>query len=106
MLTPDQQGKQMQLRSFNDYFGVTSRNYFNRFRFFIGKAHHAIFSSGFYVTAGYLPFHKNWYYGYWKDDGTSGDGTPGYTFEGGKVYGVPNINNFFIDTGLFAGIGF
>jgi hypothetical protein len=105
-LTPDQQGQQMQLKSINKYFGITSRNYFSRFGFFIGRGHNATFASGFYVTGGWAPFRKQWEYGYYTNDGSDADGIPTYDFNSVKVYGIPNISNFFIDTGLFVGVSF
>lgn len=102
-LTPGESGKQMQLRSDNDYFGITSRNYFTRLQFYLGRAHHATFISGFYITGGWMPFRKQWYYGYWEDDG--GD-TGSSTFNSVRAYNIPDVNNFFFDAGLFVGIGF
>jgi hypothetical protein len=104
-LTPDQQGQQMQLKSSNTFFGITSRNYFSRLQFYIGKAHRGVFTSGFYVTGGWTPFRKQWRYGYYEDDGTDADGVTTYNFNSVKVYNIPTINNFFIDTGFFVGIG-
>jgi len=105
-LTPDQQGKQMQLKSRNSYLGITSRNYVNRLNFFVGRGHNAVFVSGFYAKAGWMPFRKQWEYGYYEDTGSDADGTPTYDFNSVKIDNIPNINNFFFDAGVFIGIGF
>jgi hypothetical protein len=101
ILTPDQRGKQLQLRSSNDYIGLTSRNYLSRLQFYLGKRHQAIFTSGFYVTGGWMPFSKDWRYGYWTQDDADSS-----TFHNVRAYDVPNINNFFVEGGVFIGIGF
>jgi len=103
-LTPDQQGQKMQLRSDNRYFGITSRNYIDRLRIFVNKSHQASLRPGFFVKAGWLPFRQQWKYGYDKDDGVDGDGNPTSYFNGVKVYGIPNLDNFFVDAGIFIGI--
>jgi hypothetical protein len=98
--TSSQQGQNMQLHYYNTYFGLTSKNYINGLSFRSGKGRKGVsFNSGFYFRVGYEPWKGDWEYGYYTGSGKYAQ------FHGQKVNGIPQLNNMFMDTGIFIGIG-
>jgi hypothetical protein len=107
-LTPDQQGKKLKLEYSMYYIGLTSKNYLNNLHFHFGKHKKTSFNTGFYLSAGYDPFNdRAWSYGY--DDNANAtidsDGNTTVPFKSVKVNSVPLLNRFFMEAGIFVGIG-
>jgi len=103
--TADQQGQDLRLHYDAFYVGLTSKNYINSLHFRIGKRSGVSFNPGFYFAFGYEPFNSgSWTYGYDVADDSDPD-NPGSTFNSVKVAGIPKLNNFFMDAGIFIGFG-
>ncbi|QEC80273.1 hypothetical protein [Mucilaginibacter ginsenosidivorax] len=98
--TADQAGKSLYLDYSALYFGLSSRNYINKFHFVSGKGKNKIsYNSGFFCSVNVEPWTNDWRYGYNKRSGR-------YThFISNRVYGIPKPNPFFFETGVFMGIG-
>jgi hypothetical protein len=92
-LTPDQQGKTMQLKYDTLYFGVSSKTYWKH------RSRKDSFTVvGLDLLAGYLPGQGSWKYGYYVPSGKTS------RFVGNSVYGIPSIDSLFVNVGLFCGI--
>jgi hypothetical protein len=106
--TPDQQGKDLKLKYSMPYLGLTSMNYLNNLHFRFGKHNKTSFNTGFYVTAGYDVFNaRKWKYGY--DDKANetidADGAASVPFKSVTLHNIPLFNQFFVEAGIFVGIG-
>jgi len=98
--TANQAGKQLQLRYYSAYIGLSEKNYLNKLSFRTGKGKKAVsYNSGFYVDFGYEPWARDWQYGYFKGSGKYAQ------FISNPVYGIPALNKVFFTTGIFIGIG-
>ena len=109
ILTPDEVGEKMRLQYNTTFFELTSRNYLNNLHWRIGRNKKTSLNAGFYVTAGYDPlrYNRTWKYGYddeanttYDDDG--GSSTP---FNSVTIRSIPPLNRFFMQAGIFIGIG-
>jgi len=106
--TQDQQGKKMELNYSMTYLGLSSRNYFNKTHIRFGKHKKTSLNSGFYVSAGYDPFNdRGWKYGYddTADNSIDSNGDTTTPFKSVDVHNVPLLNRFFMEAGIFVGIG-
>jgi len=107
-LTPDQVGKKLKLNYGMYYFGLSSKTYFNKLHTCIGKHKKVSLNSGFYVNAGYDPFNDRiWEYGY-EDNANSGIDSNGditTPFKSVTIHNIPLLNRFFMEAGIFIGIG-
>ena len=98
--TTDQQGKHLHLYYEAAFFGLSSKNYFNKLHFKTGKGKKGIsWNTGFHVDAGYEPWADDWKYGYYKGEGKYS------TFVSNRINTIPNLNKVFFNAGIFAGIG-
>ncbi len=106
--TPDEQGKQLKLTYESYYLGLTSKNYLNDLHFHFGKHKKISFNTGFYVSAGYDPFNdRSWTYGYddTANETIDSDGNTDIPFKGVNINNIPLLNRFFMEAGIFVGIG-
>ncbi|HEY1870620.1 MAG TPA: hypothetical protein VGG71_06140 [Chitinophagaceae bacterium] len=93
-LTPDQQGKSMQLKYDNLYFGVSNKTYWKH-----RSKKDLSTEVGIDLMAGYMPWQGSWKYGYYIPSGKT------LRFVGNSVYGIPPIDSLFVNVGLFCGLG-
>jgi len=106
--TPDQQGENLKLEYSVYYIGLTSKNYLNNLHFHFGKHKKTSFNAGFYLSAGYDPFNdRQWTYGYNDNAHTTinSDGTTTVPYKSVTINSIPPLNRFFMEAGIFAGIG-
>ena len=98
--TEAQKGKELQLHYNATYIGLSSKNYINGLSFKSGKGKKgASYNCGFYADFGYEPWGGDWEYGYYTGSGKYAQ------FHSQNVYGIPHLNNVFVDMGIFIGIG-
>ncbi len=98
--TAAEEGRKLQLHYDAFYFGLSSKNYINALSFKSGKGKKAVsFNSGFYLDLGYEPWGGDWSYGYYTGSGKYAE------FHSHTAYGIPHLNNLFIDAGIFLGMG-
>jgi hypothetical protein len=95
-LTPDEMGQNLELHYNAGYIGLMSKNYLNFLHgnIKIGRVKIPV-NSGFYVSAGFTPFARNWHYGYYRDGDT--------VFTSRKVNSIPKLSKFYANTGFFVG---
>lgn len=109
VLTPDEVGQKNRLQYTMTYLELSSRNYLNNLHFRFGKKKKTSFNAGFYVTAGYDPFNNGryWKYGYDDTNNTTydEDGSSSTPFNGVTIHNVPLLNRFFMQAGIFIGLG-
>jgi hypothetical protein len=107
--TPDEIGEKNRLQYNMTFFELSSRNYLNNLHWRIGRNKKTSLNAGFYVTAGYDPlrYNRTWKYGHddnanttYDDDG--GSSTP---FNSVTIHNIPVLNRFFMQAGIFVGIG-
>jgi len=106
--TPDQQGKDLKLKYSMPYLGLTSLNYLNNLHFRFGKHKKMSFNTGFYFTAGYDVFNDGkWKYGYddTANESIDADGNVSTPFKSVTINTIPRLNRFFMEAGIFVGIG-
>ena len=110
--SPDEIGKDMELKYNATYIGIYSKNYLNSLSFGIGKSKRVAVKPGFYLNFEYQVGGSSWEYGYTQDNGTSTyynvDGTSYTTddtkFIGKKIYNIPKLANKFLNVGFFIAI--
>ena len=97
----NQVGKQLHLYYQAAFFGLSSKNYFNKLHFKTGKNKKGVLSwnTGFHVAAGYEPWAGDWKYGYYKGEGKYS------TFVSNRINTIPNLNKVFLNAGIFVGLG-
>jgi hypothetical protein len=107
--TPDEVGKKNRLQYNMTYLELSSRNYLNSLHYRVGKNKKTSLNAGFYVTAGYDPFNndRKWKYGYDDNANTTydDDGNSTTPFNSVTIHNIPLLNRFFMEAGIFVGIG-
>lgn len=106
--TPDQEGKDLKLEYGMNYMGLTSTNFLNSMNFHFGKHKKISFNTGFYATVAYNVFNdRYWKYGYDDNANSTSDGDGGVNipFNSVTIHNIPLLNRFFIEAGIFVGIG-
>jgi hypothetical protein len=86
--SPDEVGKDMELKYYATYIGIYSKNYLNSLSFGIGKSKRVAVKPGFYVNFEYQVGGSSWEYGYTQDNGSDT-----YYNEDGTSYTTDNYKS-------------